>query len=368
MAVTAISDIFVPQVVGDLATNILFKKVPILRSGVVKNATPDVYAEGGNTVTFPYFDTTITGLVQDNPGATRTGVTPSKISMGTYTEELSSKIVSFDVDKNALMDVSGKVDLMGHVADLVAQESGVTIQDLLVLKANDTTLVHSILSESTKTLNVDAIGAAKLKRGEYADDDMPILFVHTDQAKSLLASSDFKTLSSAATTAIVKAGASIPPGAVGMVHNSWVVIMDSIRNQKTLPAISSITRSSTTATVTFASAHGLKTGDYVQIAGAEQSEYNGVQEVTYLAATTVTFTVSGSPATPATGTLTTVKNYTSLMIWPGGVGFYPKKEVTGEVKTHAGTTVITIDFDFRFTGTLYRVQPRKVVKLVTLGS
>lgn len=70
-------------------------------------------------------------------------------------------------------------------------------------------------------------------------------------------------------------------------------------------SVSSITRASQVATVTTASAHGFTTGDYVTMAGAAQSEYNGEVQITVTGATTFTYTVSGSPASPATGTITT---------------------------------------------------------------
>lgn len=69
-------------------------------------------------------------------------------------------------------------------------------------------------------------------------------------------------------------------------------------------SVSSITRSSSTATATTASAHELLTGDYVTIAGASQTEYNGTYQITVTSSTTFTYTVSGTPVTPATGTIT----------------------------------------------------------------
>jgi hypothetical protein len=66
--------------------------------------------------------------------------------------------------------------------------------------------------------------------------------------------------------------------------------------------VTSITRASTTATVT-ATAHGFTTGDQVNIRGAVQTDYNGDFIVTVTDANTFTYTVSGSPATPATGTI-----------------------------------------------------------------
>lgn len=69
-----------------------------------------------------------------------------------------------------------------------------------------------------------------------------------------------------------------------------------------------ITRSSQTATVTHTS-HGKSTGEYVTIRGANQAEYNGTWQITNTGANTYTYTVAGSPATPATGTITSRKAY-----------------------------------------------------------
>jgi len=65
-----------------------------------------------------------------------------------------------------------------------------------------------------------------------------------------------------------------------------------------------ITRSGATATAS-CTGHGLVTNDYVVIKGATQQEYNGVFQVTVSDANTFTYTVTGTPATPATGTITT---------------------------------------------------------------
>lgn len=67
-------------------------------------------------------------------------------------------------------------------------------------------------------------------------------------------------------------------------------------------SVTSITRATTTATVT-QTAHGYSTGDDVRIYGADQPEYNGIKSITVTGANTYTYTVSGSPTTPATGTI-----------------------------------------------------------------
>lgn len=69
-------------------------------------------------------------------------------------------------------------------------------------------------------------------------------------------------------------------------------------------SVTSITRSGYVATVTQTS-HGYAVGDQVLIVGANEIDYNGLQQVqTVPTANTWTFTVLGLPLTPATGTIT----------------------------------------------------------------
>lgn len=68
--------------------------------------------------------------------------------------------------------------------------------------------------------------------------------------------------------------------------------------------VSGITRTGATATVTTATAHGLATGDVATIAGADQAAYNGEFVITRTSATVYTVAVTGTPTTPATGSMT----------------------------------------------------------------
>lgn len=69
-------------------------------------------------------------------------------------------------------------------------------------------------------------------------------------------------------------------------------------------SITSLTRSGTTATATTASDHSMATGQQVTIAGANETEYNGTFTITVIAADKFEYTLTGSPSTPATGTIT----------------------------------------------------------------
>jgi len=65
-------------------------------------------------------------------------------------------------------------------------------------------------------------------------------------------------------------------------------------------AIASITRAGTVATVTTAAPHTFDTGDYVTLSGVTPAAYNGEVPITVTGPSSFTFTVAGSPATPAT--------------------------------------------------------------------
>ena len=64
--------------------------------------------------------------------------------------------------------------------------------------------------------------------------------------------------------------------------------------------ISSITRVTTTATLTTATNHGLVTGNYVTISGATPAAFNGTFPITVTGNTTFTYTMLTTPANDAT--------------------------------------------------------------------
>ena len=65
----------------------------------------------------------------------------------------------------------------------------------------------------------------------------------------------------------------------------------------------SITRSGSTATATLPSAVNWQSGSSVTVAGASQTEYNGTFVISVTDSTHISYEVTGTPATPATGTI-----------------------------------------------------------------
>lgn len=81
----------------------------------------------------------------------------------------------------------------------------------------------------------------------------------------------------------------------------------------TVLSVTSITRSGATATVTFPSPHNLANNVLVTFAGANETDYNvSNAEIVVTGLDTLTYQVTGSPATPATGTITA--SHTSIPV------------------------------------------------------
>ncbi|MDO8629392.1 MAG: hypothetical protein Q7R41_02770, partial [Phycisphaerales bacterium] len=109
-----------------------------------------------------------------------------------------------------------------------------------------------------------------------------------------------------------------------------------------------ITRSGTTATAT-AVGHGLINGKQALIKGADQAEYNGVFTVTVTGSDTFTYTVTGTPATPATGTIKTT-----------GVVIHGTTDGSGviiDTRTHSGAQPVTGRVRQSTGGSLYKTSP-----------
>lgn len=100
-------------------------------------------------------------------------------------------------------------------------------------------------------------------------------------------------------------------------------------------SITGITRSGSTATATVSAADGLKlkTGQILTVSGAGQSEYNITATITVASTTTFTYTVSGTPTTPATGTITASSKLPITSITRGGTGNLTATAILSNINT-----------------------------------
>lgn len=143
----------------------------------------------------------------------------------------------------------------------------------------------------------------------------------------------------------------VPESRLGMMFLPWL-------NKLTTGTIviSSITRSGSTATATTATAHSFATGSIATISGATQAEYNGSFIVTVLSNVQFTYTVTGSPATPATGS--PVLNTYAISPWGTvyGVGVF------NDPRTFQDYLIIAAD------GNVYFSQVNNAAQQMTLPS
>jgi hypothetical protein len=106
--------------------------------------------------------------------------------------------------------------------------------------------------------------------------------------------------------------------------NSSIVVFNAclVDGYAATVSITGITRSSNTATATVSAADGLKlkTGQYLTVSGANESDYNGTFLITVASTTTFTYTVANTPTTPATGTIVGTLKLPITSITRGGAG------------------------------------------------
>jgi hypothetical protein len=127
-----------------------------------------------------------------------------------------------------------------------------------------------------------------------------------------------------------------------------------------------ITRSGSTATVAH-TAHGLVTNDKVVVRGADQQEYNGVFQITVTGVNAYTYAVTGTPATPATGTITSTGAVLEGLTDVNGEiqatrSFTVDQPVLGRVRKSTGSPLYKA---VRFTDTVDNVNGlTKVVQMV----
>lgn len=103
--------------------------------------------------------------------------------------------------------------------------------------------------------------------------------------------------------------------AVGMIrYNTTLEYPENYIQESSGVTISSITNSTTTATLTTATPHGLVTGASVTVSGASPSAYNGTFSITVTSATAFTYTMGSNPG----GSASVVGSYTNNFWGPFG--------------------------------------------------
>ncbi len=241
---------------------------------------------GGNTGTTSYASQT-TGWRVTNAGAAD--------FRNLYTDELTAKSFIADLEqalaggqiicKSVAIVSSFTVPAASATATLTVEDLP-SAPNMAVFVSGDTVVVRSFTRENGGLIIGDAIGVVT----SYADQAGGV------QTWTFTRNNTANGGSLASTTVIPAKSLALDYGTSGSGYYE-VSALDGTVN------VTSITRVTTTATVTTTYAHGFKTSDTVDISGAVQTQYNGSFTITVTGTTTFTYTVAGSPATPATGTI-----------------------------------------------------------------
>lgn len=107
---------------------------------------------------------------------------------------------------------------------------------------------------------------------------------------------------------LISSGMGGTPVVTGAGFSDFIALLDfALVNGGNLKSIDNLTRVGDEVTVVINAGHDYQVNQVLVIAGYDQSEYNGEHVVTSITATSFTYTITGTPATPGTGTTKTVK-------------------------------------------------------------
>lgn len=129
-------------------------------------------------------------------------------------------------------------------------------------------------------------------------------------------------------------GTLIPSGTQLQTANG---IIFSTQENKTIAlqtqSIASLSRSGYTVTATLPalSTHSFSNGNKITISGANQAEYNGTFEIVVTSTSTFTYEITGTPITPATGTIIATFTFASILIKSSSYGLIANIESGGEL-------------------------------------
>lgn len=225
---------------------------------------------------------TIDATTAGTAGATLSG---TKIVDSTVAANTSALIWDVNADPNGELDnMTFDIGANAHHAiefgltsPLTMTLTGIDFVGFNASDANNDSTFH--IKRTTGTVTINIIGGSG--NVSFRTDGATVVIVQNPVALTL------HVIAQAGGADISGARAYILAGATGPLP-----FEDSV----------TITRVTTTASVAH-TAHGLDNGDKVLIEGADQDEYNGVQTISNVSANAYDYTVSGSPTTPATGTI-----------------------------------------------------------------
>ena len=112
--------------------------------------------------------------------------------------------------------------------------------------------------------------------------------------------------------------------------------------QNNVGIISSLVRSGSLVTATTSEDHGLASGD-CDVVGANETDYNGTQEITVIARNKFTYNIGTTPTTPATGTISFLSVHASVNLQSVDSGADTNVEKDGAFTIDSSTPVTGVN-------------------------
>jgi hypothetical protein len=155
----------------------------------------------------------------------------------------------------------------------------------------------------------DTLSPANRVEGTRIDN---CYFINTGAYNILLGNSLLTCISNCVLDQATDTSLYLQTGATNvLVSNSWLGLRYYLDGTPTITQVASV------ATVTMTQPHYLSTGQLISVAGATQAAYNTLATITVTGANTFTYPVTGSPASPATGTILIRRPGQSLFVTAG---------------------------------------------------
>jgi hypothetical protein len=272
-----------------------------------------------------------------------------------------------DLSGSTISGFEGTADTSPVIWDVATDPDG-KLDDMSVTKGTAATHAFEFGLNSPTTMTLRGVDFAGYNAANGQDDST----FHVKRTSSSVTinivggSGNVSYRTDGATVSIVQNPVSLDLNVIDIVSGSEIqnarayIEADSVGPLPYQDSVT-ITRVTTTATVAH-TAHGLSNGEKVFIAGADQDEYNGVQTISNVSTNAYDYTVSGSPTTPATGTITSTaviiegltdingdisntRTYTANQDFTGRVRmssappYYKTSKVTGTIDSNNGATV-----------------------------
>ncbi len=189
------SEVFSPEIVGEVAVDITMEKTDLLTTGFVGDARETAVVDGYNdTIQFPYVEEVATNAFVQTDPESGASVDGDNLNIKYDSASVSPKIIAFTMKQSDLRKMQQTLDPSAFMAGLVQQKARAHIQTILLATGASTALAKaSVYSEPTGQASWDGLMKASVTNwGEKAWDGAHLLVAHSSVVYDLVTSDEAK--------------------------------------------------------------------------------------------------------------------------------------------------------------------------------